>query len=112
MRETELIPAALRALEDQGFEVELQDVEPRRNGKVLPGIDGRVFIRRGKTRLDYILEAKRTATPGTLGGLVAQLRHLEAATGKKALLVAEHVPPPAARRLMQLGRHFIDTAGN
>lgn len=107
-----MIPAALRALEAQGFETRLDEVETRRAGQIFPQIDGRVQIRRGKARLAFIAEAKRTATPGTLGAVVAQLRHLEDATGEPALLVAEYLPPPAAQRLVDLGRQFIDTAGN
>lgn len=56
----------------------------------------------------YRVAAKRGLRPATLGAIALRLKEL----GPDALLVTDHVSPPLAERLRNLGLQFIDSAGN
>jgi hypothetical protein len=69
-------------------------------------------IGRGREGVAYLVEAKRTVTAGTVGGLVAQLRDRAAKTGLPTLLVTHYLTPPVAEALREQGQQFADAAGN
>lgn len=56
----------------------------------------------------YRVAAMRGLRPSTLGTVALRLKEL----GPDALLVTDHVSPPLAERLRELGLQFIDSAGN
>jgi hypothetical protein len=70
--------------------------------------DTRLCLRWSGGRALYRVEAKRGLRPSTLGAVALRLKEL----GPDALLVTDHVSPPLAERLRDLGIQFIDTAGN
>lgn len=109
MREKGLILRALGTLETHGLRALLEPWDAAVAG--LP-IQGRICVGKGREALEWLAIVRRSVTPATLGALVVQLRQVEDATGKKALLVAEHVAPPVAERLKDLGHQFMDAAGN
>lgn len=56
----------------------------------------------------YRVAVKRGLRPATLGPVALRLKEL----GPDTLLVTDHVSPPLAERLRELGIQFIDSAGN
>ena len=109
MNETDLIAAALAGLVPLGFKATLQRGNIR---ATRPEVDGFARIAKGKTQLDVVIEAKRTATPATLGAILAQTKAQALAHGKPVVLVTDYVTPPVADRLRADQQQFIDLAGN
>lgn len=110
MNETALIDRATAALQNLGLKV-LALKPPR--GADARHVDGWLRIGKGKENTDdYLVQAKRAVTPGTLGGIVAQLRYLAAGGDRPALLVTDYLTPPVAEKLRAHGQQFADAAGN
>jgi hypothetical protein len=109
VNEVALIDEVTTALERLGLKVLAvkgpRAVDRRRAGAWLR-------IGRGKEHADYLVEAKRTVTPATLGAVVAQLRELAAAAGRPTLLAADYLTPPVADALRTHQQQFADAAGN
>ncbi|MFD2113526.1 type IV toxin-antitoxin system AbiEi family antitoxin [Thiorhodococcus fuscus] len=98
----ELIKAASAQLARLNVTAKLDTCEP------LSRADARLRLGwSGGTAL-YRVEVKRSLRPSTLGAVALQLKEL----GPDALLVSDHVSPPLAERLRDLGIQFIDSAGN
>lgn len=74
--------------------------------------DAWLRIGRGKDGVGYLVEVKRTVTPNTVGGVMAQLRDRAARVGLPTLLVAPYVTPPVADTLRANEQQFVDAAGN
>ena len=109
MNETDLIAAALAGLAPLGFKATLQKGNIR---ATRPEVDAFARIAKGKAQLDVVIEAKRTATPATLGAILAQTKAQVLAHGKPVILVTDYVTPPVADRLHADQQQFIDLAGN
>jgi len=108
MNEAALIDRATVALAQLGLEV-LPLKQPR--GARLEA-DAWLRLAKGKERIDYVAEAKRTVTPATVGAVLVQLRHLAAAVGRPALLITDYLTPPIAETLRAQQQQFVDAAGN
>jgi hypothetical protein len=104
-RENALLARALAAIGRLG----LQGMPlPQDQGMGGRQADARLHLGYGGTETEYAVEIKRHLTPATLGAALHQLaRH----QGHR-LLVTEHVTPPLAEQLRELGVEFIDAAGN
>ena len=109
MDEATLIDRATAALEQLNLKV-LMMKQPR--GVRQFQADAWLRVGKGKAHIDYVVEAKRTVTPTTLGAAVTQLRHAADATGRPALLVTDYLTPPVAERLRDQQQQFADAAGN
>jgi len=107
--EATLLDRAAQALKGHGLAVAVQK-EPR-TGRHLRA-DAWLRVGKGKAHVDYVVEAKRTVTPATLGAAVMQLRHIADAAGRPPLLVADYLTPPIADQLRANQQQFADTAGN
>jgi hypothetical protein len=109
MGEATVIDRAAAELERLGLKT--VQLKPPRN--VAPfRADAWLRVGRGKEHVDYVVEAKRTITPATLGAAVAQLRHAAEATGRPALLVTDYLTLPTAERLREQRQQFAHAAGN
>jgi hypothetical protein len=100
--ENELFEGAVAQLARLGITTEIDACEPPDRA------DARLRLRWNGGTAQYRVEAKRGLRPSTLGAVALQLRRL----GPDALLVTNHVSPPLAEQLRDLGIQFIDTAGN
>lgn len=109
MNEAALIDRATAAVQNLGLKVVA--LKPPR-GADTRRADAWLRIGKGKESTDYLVEAKRTVTPGTLGAVVAQLRDLAAEGGKPALLITDYLTPPVAEKLRAHEQQFVDAAGN
>lgn len=104
VRTDDLLGAALEAARKQGLDARF--VRARSQSGAKP--DAWMEIRRGKDRLLFAVEVKRSVTPATLGPVVHNLARL----GEQALLVTAYITPPMAERLREQRVAFLDTAGN
>jgi hypothetical protein len=109
LTEITLLDEAAQALREHGLAVAVQK-EPR-VGRHLRA-DAWLRVGKGKTHIDYVVEAKRTVTPATMGAAVMQLRHMADAAGRPPLLVADHLTRPVADQLRAHKQQFADAAGN
>ena len=109
MNETDLIAFALAGLTPLGFNATVQKGNIR---ATRPEVDAFARIAKGKVQLDVVIEAKRAATPATLGAILAQTKAQALAHGKPVILVTDYVTPPVADRLRAEEQQFIDLAGN
>ena len=109
MNETDLIAFALAGLTPLGFNATVQKGNIR---ATRPEVDAFARIAKGKVQLDVVIEAKRAATPATLGAILAQTKAQALAHGKPVILVTDYVTPPVADRLRAEQQQFIDLAGN
>lgn len=109
MNEADLIAAALAGLAPLGFKATLQKGNIR---AARPEADAFARIAKGKAQVDVVIEAKRTATPATLGAILAQAKAQALAHDKPVILVTDYVTPPVADRLRADRQQFIDVAGN
>lgn len=107
--ETALIDHATTALKQLGLRM-IALKQPR--GAAQRRADAWIRIGNGKDAIDYLVEAKRAVTPGTLGAVVAQLRDLAAGAGWPTLLVTGYLTPPVAEKLRAHEQQFVDAAGN
>ena len=106
-KETELLQAAVQALEAYGIPAEIKP-EPRRPAGGRARADAAFDLVLAGKHQTFLVEAKRWLTPGTLGHVVTRLRDF----GKNALLVTDYVTPPVAEKLKELDIAFVDAAGN
>lgn len=109
MPKTNLIDRAAATLEGLGLKV-LMMKQPR--GVPPFPADAWVRVGKGKEHIDYVVDAKRTVTPATLGAVVMQLRHVADTAGRPALLVTDYLTPPVAETLRNQRQQFADAAGN
>ncbi|SRR5581483_738663 len=107
--EATLIDRATQELQDLGLKVVVLK-EPRGTKGVRA--DAWLRIGKGKEATDYLVEAKRTVTPATVGVIVAQLRDRTATAGRIALLVTDYLTAPVAEKLRAQHQQFADAAGN
>jgi hypothetical protein len=99
-----LLAAAAQQLARLGLAVAVDDAVP----PIDSDHDARLHVHWHGGEAYYQVETKRGLRPALLGAVAHQLRR----RGPDALLVADHVSPPLAERLRELGLQFIDTAGN
>jgi hypothetical protein len=106
---TNLIDRAGAALEPLGLTLHMMK-QPRG----VPSLPAAAWVRVGKGRdhIDYLVEARRTVTPATLGAMVMQLRHMAGIAGRPALLVTDYLTPQVAETLREQHQQFADAAGN
>lgn len=104
---TELLQAAVQALEAYGIPAEIKP-EPRKPAGGRPRADAAFDLVLAGKHQTFLVEAKRWLTPGTLGHVVTRLRDF----GKNAILVTDYVTPPVAEKLKELDIAFVDAAGN
>src|SRR5450759_5000206 len=90
---TNLIDRAAAALEPLGLT--LQKMKHPRGVPPLPAAAW-VRVGKGRERIDYLAEARRTVTPATLGAMVMQLRHVAGIAGHVPQL--HHHGPQGCRR--------------
>ena len=109
MNEADLIAAALAVLAPLGLKATLQKGNIR---AARPEADAFARIAKGKVHVDVVIEAKYTATPATLGAILAQAKAQALAHDKPVILVTDYVTPPVADRLRADQQQFIDVAGN
>ncbi len=109
MNEADIIVAALTGLAPLGLKATLQKGNIR---AARPPADAFARIAKGKVQVDYVIEAKRAATPATLGAILAQAKAQALVHGKPVILVTDYVTPPVADRLRTAQQQFIDVAGN
>ena len=109
MNEAKLIAAALAGLAPLGLKATLQKGNIR---AARPEADAFARIAKGKIHVDVVIEAKYTATPATLGAILAQAKAQALAHDKPVILVTDYVTPPVADRLRADQQQFIDVAGN
>ncbi len=109
MNEAGLVDRVTAALQNLGLTV-LARKEPGGAGK--HRADAWLRIGKDGERTDYIAEAKRAVTPGTLGAIVAQLRYLATSGDRPTLLITDYLTPPVAEKLRAQGQQFADAAGN
>lgn len=109
MDEADLIATALAGLKPLGFKATLQKVNPR---AAHLQADALARIANGKEHVDVVIEARRHATPATLGAILAQANAQAMAHGKAVILVTDYVTPPVADLLRGAQQQFIDLAGN
>ncbi len=100
--EKELLEEAIAQLARMGITAEIDAYEPPDRA------DARLRLRWDGGKAQYRVETKRGLRPSTVGAVTLRLREL----GPDALLVTNHVSPPLAERLRDLGVQFVDTAGN
>lgn len=103
--EVALVMAALDRLDELGIPHRKIQWEPQGHGGRL---DALVRLGAGRDAIEYGVVATPRPTPTTLGALANQL----AAYPGPRLLVADHVTPPMALRLKELGIAFADAVGN
>lgn len=109
----DLLKSTLEPLKRMGLTVERKRRAVKPKGQTGLHSYGHVQIaKKGSQHVDYVVEAKPTLTPATLGGVVAQARELESATGCPALIVTARVTEPIAEKLREMGVQFADAAGN
>ncbi len=104
-RENALLAKALAAIGRLGLQGMPLPQAARPGGQPA---DTRLHLAYGGADTEYAVEIKRHLTPATLGAALHQLAHHQG----HRLLVTEHVTPPLAEQLRELGVEFIDTAGN
>ena len=104
--EADLIERALAAARNHGLTARVTEREPRRNAE--PRADAVIELGHGAERTRFLVEAKRTVTPATIGPIT----HHVARLGEEALLITHHVTPPLAEHLRRERIAFLDTAGN
>ena len=104
--ETDLIERALAAARNHGLTARVTACDTRQNAAPQP--DAVIELGHGAKPTRFLVEAKRTVTPATIGPIT----HHVARLGKEALLIAHHVTPPLAEHLRREGIAFLDTAGN
>lgn len=109
MNEANLIATALAGLTQLGLKATLQKGNPR---AAHPREHAFARIAKGKVHVDVVIEAKRNATPATLGAMMEQAKAQALAHGKPVILVTDYVTPPVADRLRAAQQQFIDVAGN
>ena len=109
MNEADIIATALAGLIPLGLKATLQKGNPR---AARQRADAFARIAKGKVHVDVVIEAKRTATPATLGAMMEQAKAQALAHGKPVILVTDYVTPPVADRLRAAQQQFIDVAGN
>lgn len=109
MDELTLLDRAVAALIELGLDVRVTE-PPQKKAQVRAGAWLRVG--KGKGQVDYVVEAKRTLTPETLGAATMQLRHIANTAGRAALLVTDYLTPPMAASLRDQKQQFADVAGN
>ncbi|MDO8251154.1 MAG: type IV toxin-antitoxin system AbiEi family antitoxin [Rhodoferax sp.] len=109
MNEETLLDRAVAALTALGLDVRV--TEPPQK-KVKLQADAWLRIGKGKGQVDYVVEAKRTLTPETLGAATMQLRHIANTASCAALLVTDYLTPPMAASLRDQQQQFADAAGN
>lgn len=106
---TNLINRAAAALKPLGLT--LQTMKQPRGAPPVPAAAW-VRVGKGKEHIDYLVEARRTVTPATLGAMVMQLRHIAVTAGRPALLVTDYLTPQVAETLRNQRQQFADAAGN
>jgi hypothetical protein len=99
-----LLGTALHAARKHGLDARL--VKARNQTGTMP--DAWIEIRRGKDRLLFAVDVKRSVTAATLGSVVHHLTRL----GEQALLVTDYITPPMAERLRGQRVAFLDASGN
>jgi hypothetical protein len=109
MNEQTLLDRAVAALTALGLDVLV--IKPPQKKTQLRA-DAWLRIGKGKGQVDYVVEAKRTLTPETLGAATMQLRHIANTAGRAALLVTDYLTPPMAASLRDQQQQFADAAGN
>ena len=107
--------AAPRGIEDaallQAAEAVLRAHGVPARREVTPGKAGNeawLRVGEGRAAVRYAVEAARTLTQATLGGVLLRLRE----RAGKGLIAAGHVPPALAEALRERGIAFVDLAGN
>ncbi|MCP5228330.1 type IV toxin-antitoxin system AbiEi family antitoxin [Accumulibacter sp.] len=105
-----LLERVVQALQGHGLTVRMRNEASGRGAEKRPG----TWLGLGKdsAAVDYAAQVKGRLTPGTLGAVVAQLRHPVDAGGPVPLLLADYVSPPLASQLREYGQQFADSAGN
>ena len=100
---------AIGALRGHGLAVTVQ--KQRKRGRP---VEANAWVRIDKDRqhINYVVEAKRTVAPATVGAVVAQLHRDGEAAKRPLLLVTQYVTPPVAETLRKLEQQFVDLAGN
>lgn len=109
MNEQTLLDRAMAALTALGLDVRVTE-PPQKKAQL--HADAWLRIGKGKGQVDYVVEAKRTLTPETLGAATMQLRHIANTAGRAALLVTDYLTPPMAASLRDQQQQFADAAGN
>ena len=109
MNDADIIATALAGLTPLGLKATLQRGILR---VAQPRADAFARIAKGKVHVNVVIEAKRTATPATLGAMMEQAKAQALAHGKPVILVTDYVTPPVADRLRLAQQQFIDVAGN
>ena len=104
--ETDLIERALVAVRKHGLTARVTETEPQPDAGLQP--DAVVELGHGAERTRFLVEAKRTVTPATIGPIAYHVARL----GEEALLITHHVTPPLAEHLRREKIAFLDTAGN
>ena len=88
-----------------GATAEVVETEPKLAGE---RADALLEVRKGKYKVRYPVEIKRTLPAGALGHIVAQLQRFK----NPRMLITRYITPPMADRLKALDMAFMDTAGN
>lgn len=101
-----LIQGATDTLQQHGLKAVAQKRRPR------AGVGPVLRVGQGRAAADYLVTARRTLAPATVGATVLQLRDQAAAAGLPTLLVADYLPPPVAGMLREQRQQFVDGAGN
>lgn len=109
MDEATLIDRTATALLALGLDVH-RPKPPKKAAQVQA--DAWLRVGKGRGQVDYVVEARRTLGPATLGAATMRLQQMADATGLPGLLVTDHVTPPMAARLREQGQQFADAAGN
>jgi len=109
MNEPTLLDRAMAALAALGLDVRVTE-PPQKKAQLRA--DAWLRIGKGKGQVDYVVEAKSTLTPETLGAATMQLRHIANTAGRAALLVTDYLTPPMAASLREQKQQFADAAGN
>lgn len=104
--EADLIERALAAARNHGLTTRVTKREPRQH--VEPRADAVIELGHGTQRTRFLVEAKRTVTPATVGPIA----HHVARLGEEALLITHYITPPLAEHLRRERIAFLDTAGN